>query len=242
MLTPGAMLRELAGHQRGRAAQHDGGAELREQVDVGAGHAAVRDVADDGDAQAFERRAVIEDGAGVEQRLGGVLVGAVAGVDDGGARQVARQEVGRAGSGVAHHDGVRAHGDERVQRIDERLALGDAGAGGGDGDGVRAEALGGDFEAGAGARGGLEEEVDDHAAFAGCRSAGRTGAAGGWKSRARSRMASISERSRPSMPSNPAAWRDQPTFSTSRTFSSLVDFLEFDFDDFVIGGLDDSGR
>jgi len=75
---------------------------------------------------------------------------------------VAREEVGRAGGGVAHDDGVGAHGGEGVQGVDEGFALGDARTGGGDGDRVGAEALGGDFEAGAGARGGLIKEVDDH--------------------------------------------------------------------------------
>ncbi len=123
--------------------------------------AAVRDVADDGDAQTFQVAGAVEDGAGVEECLGGVLVSAVAGVDDGG-WQVARQEMGRPGGGVAHDDGVGPHGREGVEGVHERLALGDARPRCGDGDGVRAEAFGGNLEAGARARGCLEEEVDDH--------------------------------------------------------------------------------
>ena len=53
------------------------------------------DVADDGDAQAFERRPVVENGARVEQRLGGVLVRAVAGVDDGRRADGARGSAAR---------------------------------------------------------------------------------------------------------------------------------------------------
>ena len=71
-------------------------AEFRKQIDVGARHAAVRDVADDGHAQAFQAGAAVENGARVEQRLGGMLVRAVAGVDDGHG-QMARQKMRRAG-------------------------------------------------------------------------------------------------------------------------------------------------
>ena len=63
---------------------------------VGAGHAAVRDIADDGHAQTLERVAAIQNGQRVEQRLRGMLVRAVAGVDDGNG-QVPRQKMRRAG-------------------------------------------------------------------------------------------------------------------------------------------------
>ena len=72
--------------------------------------------------------AAVQNGARVEQRLGGMLVRAVAGVDDRRG-QVARQEMRRAGGRMAHHDGVRPHGRQRVQRIHQRFALGHAGTG-----------------------------------------------------------------------------------------------------------------
>ena len=121
------------------------------------------DVADDGDFEAFEGRTAVEDGAGVEESLGRMLVGSVAGVDDGRG-QMAGEKMGGAGGGVAHDDGIRAHGAQGVERIDERFAFRYAGGRGGDGDDVGAEAFGGDFEAGAGARGGFEEQIHDHAA------------------------------------------------------------------------------
>jgi hypothetical protein len=96
-------VRQLRRQQRGGAAQHDIHPELREQVDVGARHAAVGDVADDGHPQPFERWAGIQDGAGVQQRLRGMLVGAVARVDDRDG-QVAGQKMGRARGCVAHDD------------------------------------------------------------------------------------------------------------------------------------------
>ena len=65
---------------------------------------------------------------------------------------------------VAHHDGVQVHGFERVQRVEQRLAL----AGGREPDvevdDVRAQASRSQLERGARARGGLEEQVEDGAA------------------------------------------------------------------------------
>src|SRR5207244_12623585 len=62
-------------------------------------------------------------------------------------------------------DLVDAEGLDGPGRVDERLALADAGAGGGEVDDVGAEAAGGQAEAGARPRGRLEEEVDDHLAL-----------------------------------------------------------------------------
>jgi len=104
---------------------------------------------------------MVQDGAGVEQRLRGVLMRAVAGIHDGH-EQVSRQEVRRSRGGMPHDDGVGPHGRQRVERIHQRFALGDAGAGGGDGDGIGAQTLGGDLETGTGAGGGFEEKIDDH--------------------------------------------------------------------------------
>ena len=66
-------------------------------------HAAVQDVADDGDLQPFKRSLLLADGEGVQQALGRVFVGAVAGVDD---RRVAARSAKGGGArraGVAHH-------------------------------------------------------------------------------------------------------------------------------------------
>ncbi len=51
----GRELRQFARQQRRRPAEHDIRAELRKQMNIRARHAAVRDIADDGHAQAFER-------------------------------------------------------------------------------------------------------------------------------------------------------------------------------------------
>jgi hypothetical protein len=74
---------EDARDEGGGTAQGDAGAEFEEGPDVRAGDAAVEDVAEDGDVEAGDAAFLLEDGEGVEEGLGGVFVGAVAGVDDG---------------------------------------------------------------------------------------------------------------------------------------------------------------
>src|SRR5262249_4727913 len=69
----GRELFELRRQQRSRTAQHDLGAELAEQVNITAGHAAVRNIADDGDTQAVQPAGAVEDGSSVKQRLSRVL-------------------------------------------------------------------------------------------------------------------------------------------------------------------------
>ena len=69
-------------HQRARPGEADLRAHRAEQVRVGAGDAAVEHVAADRDDEALELPLGAADRERVEQRLRGVLVGAVAGVDD----------------------------------------------------------------------------------------------------------------------------------------------------------------
>ena len=151
------------GDEGGRADDADLGAHGREQVDVGAGDPAVQDVAADGDSEAFEAAAAAAEGERVEQGLGGVLVGAVAGVDDGGGDFLG-QQVGRAGLVVADDEEVAAHGVKGARGVEQGFALIHAGGADGHVDDVGAEALAGEFEAGAGAGAVLEEQVDEGAA------------------------------------------------------------------------------
>ena len=74
-----------AGIRVGGPTSADAGAHRGQQVDVGARHAAVQHVAADGDGQALQPALAAADGQRVEQRLGRVLVRAVAGVDDAAA-------------------------------------------------------------------------------------------------------------------------------------------------------------
>ena len=70
------------GHQRRRAAEDHPGAELGQAPDVRPGDPRMGDVADQADGQALDPPLGAADRHEVEQALGRVLVGAVAGVDD----------------------------------------------------------------------------------------------------------------------------------------------------------------
>ena len=99
----------------------------------------------------------------VEQRLGRVLVLAVAGVDDVRARRLG-DELRRADVRVPDHDHVRVVLGERQRRVLQRLALVDGRAGRAHGHRVGREPLGGEVEARERARRGFVEEVDDEPA------------------------------------------------------------------------------
>ena len=88
---------------------------LVRQQHVAAEDAAVGEVADDRDVAALERAEAALQRVGVEQGLGGVLVGAVAGVDDRGVDPLADLQR-RAAGRVAHHQGVDAHGGDGAAR------------------------------------------------------------------------------------------------------------------------------
>ncbi len=130
----------------------------------------MQDVAGDGYAHALEVRTdgpvagqfgpVAAHGEGVKERLRGVFVGAVAGVDHGGVDPVGRGEpVGCAGGPVTDHDGVSAHCCQRLGGVLEGFALGDGRALRGEVDDVRGQPFGGRFEGDPRAGGILEEEV-----------------------------------------------------------------------------------
>ena len=76
-----------------RARRDDAGADLHgaEQQQVRAGDAGIGDVAADGDGEAGEVALVLADGERIEQRLGRVLVRAVAGIDHRAADLLAEQ-------------------------------------------------------------------------------------------------------------------------------------------------------
>ena len=61
-----------------RSAQCEAAAELAQQEQIRPGHAAVQDVAQNGDVQILDRPQPVPDGQSVQQRLGRMFVGAVA--------------------------------------------------------------------------------------------------------------------------------------------------------------------
>ena len=66
---------------------------------------------------------------------------------------------------MAHDDGVRPHRAQRVQRVHQRFALGDAGCLRGDRNRVRAQAFRREFKTGARAGGVLKEQIHHHASL-----------------------------------------------------------------------------
>ena len=119
----------------------------------------MQDVAADGDRQAGDAALGAADGERIEQRLGGMLMGAVAGVDDR-AVDLLRQQLDRAGRVMAHDQDVGAHGVERHGRVDQRLALLHGGGRHVHVHDVGAEPLARQLEGALRAGRGLEEQVD----------------------------------------------------------------------------------
>ena len=163
--------------QAARCRQGDVGAEGGVGEHLGAGHPAVADVAHDQDAQALEaadaellgRRALalgqdLAHREAVEQRLGRVLVPAVAGVDHVGALDPVGHLVGRAGRGVADDHGVDAHGLDRLDGVAQALALLDRRARHGEREHVGRQTLGRRLEGQPGPGRLLEEEGGHHLA------------------------------------------------------------------------------
>ena len=165
--TVDAELGENLRHQRGRPDQRDARAELGQRPDIGTRHAAEEDVAADDDVEVFPLALAAEPfahGEGVEQRLGRMLVRAVAGVDEVGLEPFG-QELRRARGGMAQDDEIGLHRLEHLAGVLQRLALAEGTRGAVDGNDVGVEARGGQLERGARARARLDEEIHHRAAL-----------------------------------------------------------------------------
>ena len=111
------------GRQQGARRHHPHpGAHGVEQRDVRARDPAVQDVAADRHGEPAEPALAAADRQRVEQRLGRVLVAAVAGIDHG-AIDLFRQQLHRARFGMAHDQHVGMHGVQGHRRVDQGLAL-----------------------------------------------------------------------------------------------------------------------
>ena len=96
MDTPGrADFFEFARDPHRRAAESEAAAKFSEEMNVGAGNAAVLEVAEDGDVEIVDFAEAVADGERIEKALRGMFVCAVAGVDDGNI-EMARDEIGGA--------------------------------------------------------------------------------------------------------------------------------------------------
>ncbi len=111
---------EFPRHPHRRPAKRDAAAEFREQMNVRARHAAVQNVAENRDVQPFERAAPVANRQRIEQRLRGMLVRAVAGVDHRQG-QIPRHKIRRARGTMSHHDTIRLHRVERADGIEQRF-------------------------------------------------------------------------------------------------------------------------
>ena len=123
----------------------------------------MQDVAADRHGEPLEPPLAAADRQRVEQRLGRVLVAAVAGVDDR-AIDLFRQQLHRARFGMAHDEHVGVHRVQRHRRVDQRFALAHRADRDRHVDDVGAQSLPGDLERGAGAGRILEKAVDQRAA------------------------------------------------------------------------------
>ncbi|MFM1944055.1 MAG: hypothetical protein RI897_3037, partial [Verrucomicrobiota bacterium] len=151
---------EESGDQSAGACESDFGTEFGEAPDIGAGDAAVEDIAEDGDLEALDGAFLLPDGERIEERLGGVFVGAIAGIDDAGIED-AGEEVGCSGGAVTDDEDVGIEGFEIARCIFERFSLFERGGFGGEVDDVGGEAEGGEFERDARPGGGFGKQVDD---------------------------------------------------------------------------------
>ena len=109
-------------HERGRAAKRDVRAEFRQRPDVRARDAAVKNVAENRHVQPGDFSFFLADRERVEQRLRGMLVRAVAGVDDVRV-QHARKKMRRAARAVADDDEIGVERFEVQRGVLERLAF-----------------------------------------------------------------------------------------------------------------------
>ena len=81
-------------------------------------------VAHETDLEAFDLAMLVTNREEIEQRLGGMLVLAVSGVDDVRRDPIA-EELGGPGRGMADHHHVDPHRLEVARRVHQRLALRD---------------------------------------------------------------------------------------------------------------------
>ena len=83
------------------------------------------DVTDQGDGQAGKRATLLTDRQNVQQPLRWMLVGTVAGIENGAIEPIG-QHVRGAGRSVANDDRIDVHRFDVLGRVDERLPLGQA--------------------------------------------------------------------------------------------------------------------
>ncbi len=119
----------------------------------------MQNVAADGDRQPADPALVAPDGQCIEQRLSGMLMGAIACIDHRAAHLLG-EKCYRAGGRMPNNKNVGPHGVERHRGIYQRLALLHARIGDRHVHHIGTEPLAGQLERGLGSRRSFEEEVD----------------------------------------------------------------------------------
>jgi hypothetical protein len=146
----------------GRHHAHFRTAQRGQRMNLGAGDARMQHIADDGNPQVVERTLVVTQREHVEQALGRVRAAAIAGVDDMDVgRDMAGDQMPGAGGGVAHDEHVGLHRRQVGDGVEQGFALALRRGVDVQVDHVGGQPFGGDLEGGAGARGVLEEDVED---------------------------------------------------------------------------------
>ena len=107
---------------------------------------------------------VAANGQSIQQCLGGMLMGAVAGIDHT-AIQLAGKKFGGAGILMPHHQHVGTHGVQGAGGIDQSLALGHGRCLDAHIEHVGAQPFARQLETGLGAGGGFKEQIDQGAAL-----------------------------------------------------------------------------
>ena len=110
------------GKKRTRAAHCDLGSNMLQPPDVGSGNARVEHIAADTDALSSQIAQTIAQCQQIEETLRGVLVSAIAGVDDVRLDSL-REKLRSARRAVTNDHHVNAHRLEIARRIDERLSF-----------------------------------------------------------------------------------------------------------------------
>ena len=110
------------GQQRCRSDKGYMGAHAMQRRNKRTAHAGMGDIAYDANLQAFERALFLPDGVQVQKSLGGMLMLAVARIDNRSVG-VLRNHVRGARALVAHHEHVDFHGIKRSNGVDKAFAL-----------------------------------------------------------------------------------------------------------------------
>ena len=112
-----------------------------ESKNIGTGHATVSDIPDNGHSQSCYCAFFLANGKEVKQGLGGMLVHAVARVDDGSLHMFG-QKVRGTRRGMAKHDDIGIHGFKILGRIQQGFTFNYTAGGGRNVEGVGTQAFG----------------------------------------------------------------------------------------------------